>query len=299
MSFIHHRTVNLIARSVLRPFASLIPKKFHFAINGTITVDLGEGKKMLFHSNPTSNVFNMLFWGGVRGFEYNEYKVFTKLASRSNVFLDIGANIGYYSCVAKKFNPNILVHGFEPMPSASKYFRNNCVINEFNDIQVHQTALTNFKGEATFYTNVNPKFPNETDFLYGDNSLNSAATGRISRIEIKVKTDTLDNFVKDNLRSDQIIDLIKLDTEGTENLVLEGATTVLTKHRPIIMSEIIKGFIEMEMENILRKNRYLFYEVNANGLRKVDSLKVQTGKLDFFFIPEEKESVVSPLLNPK
>jgi FkbM family methyltransferase len=299
MSFIHHKTVNLIVRSFFRPFASFIPKKFHFAINGTITIDLGEGKKMLFHSNPTSNVFNMLFWGGVRGFEYNEYKVFTKLVPRSKVFLDIGANIGYYSCVAKKFNPNILVHGFEPMPSASKYFKNNCVINGLNDIRVHQTALTNFKGDATFHTNINPKFPNETDFLYGDNSLNSDATGKISRVEIKVKTDTLDNFVKDNLKTDQVIDLMKLDTEGTENLVLEGANNVLTKHRPIIMSEIIKGFIEKEMEAILQRNNYLFYEVNSNGLRKVDSLVVQKGKLDFFFVPREKEALVSALLDSK
>ncbi len=297
MSFIHNKTVNLFTRTLLKPFSGILPKKFHFAINGTITIDLGEGKKMLFHSNPTSSVFNALFWGGVKGFEYSEYKTFTKLVPQSKLFLDIGANIGYYSVLAKKFNPGIVVHGFEPMPSASKYFKNNCAINGFNDIQVHQTALTNFKGEATFYTNINPKFPNETDFLYGDNSLNSAATGKISRVEIKVKTDTLDNFVKDNLKQGQIIDLIKIDTEGTENLVLEGASNVLAKHRPIIMGEIIKGFIEKETESIFKKNDYLFYEVNLNGLKKVNTLEVQKGKLDFFFVPKEKEGLVAALLD--
>jgi len=299
MSFIHKKGINLFARTLLKPFAGMIPKKYHFAINGTITIDLGEGKKMLFHSNPTSNVFNMLFWGGIKGFEYSEFKVFTKLVPSSKLFLDIGANIGYYSCVAKKFNPNIVVHGFEPMPSASKYFKNNCTINGFDDIKVHQTALTNFKGDATFHTNINPKFPNETDFLYGDNSLNSEATGKISRVEINVKTDTLDNFVRDNLNADQVIDLIKLDTEGTENLVLQGATNVLSKHRPIIMCEVIKGFIEKEMEVILSSNNYLFYAVNQNGLVKVNSLEVEKGKLDFFFVPQEKESLVSELLSSK
>lgn len=299
MSFIHKKPVNLLARTLLKPFAGILPKRLHFAINGTITINLGEGKTMLFHSNPTSNVFNMLFWGGVRGFEYSEYKIFIKLVPQAKVFLDIGANIGYYSCVAKKFNPNIVVHGFEPMPSASKYFKNNCLINGFNDVQVHQTALTNFKGEATFHTNINPKFPNETDFLYGDNSLNSNATGKISRVEIKVKTDTLDNFVNNNLRTDQIVDLIKLDTEGTENLVLEGAANVLSKHRPIIMSEIIKGFIEKEMEEILKKNNYTFYKVDPNGLKAVNSLEVSSGKLDFFFVPNEKSALIASLLSSK
>ncbi len=185
------------------------------------------------------------------------------------------------------------------MPSANKYFKNNCWINNFQDIKVHEIALTNFKGEATFYSNVNPKFPNEKDFLYGDNSLNSEATGKISRIEIKVKTDTLDNFIKDNFKSDDKIDLIKLDTEGTENLVLEGAVNVLKEHRPIIMCEVIKGFIEREMEVILSKYDYLFFEVNDKGLTEVKTLKVDSGKLDFFFVPVEKISLVMSLLIKK
>ncbi|MBP9070593.1 MAG: FkbM family methyltransferase, partial [Bacteroidia bacterium] len=101
------------------------------------------------------------------------------------------------------------------------------------------------------------------------------------------------------LKADQVIDLIKLDTEGTENLVLEGATNVLSKQRPIIMCEVIKGFIEKEMETILSANNYLFYAVNQNGLVKVNSLQVEKGKLDFFFVPKEKESLVSELLSSK
>jgi FkbM family methyltransferase len=299
MSFIHKPLPNKIIRSILKPFSRFIPKKFQFAINGTISIELDETHRMLFHANPTSNVFNMLFWGGVKGFEYNEFKVFKHIVKSSKLFLDIGANIGYYSCVAKTYNRSIKVHGFEPMPSANKYFKNNCRINHFEEIGVHETALTNFKGEATFYSNVNPKFPKETDFLYGDNSLNSAATGVISRIEIKVKTDTLDNFVKDHLAPDEKIDLIKLDTEGTENLVMEGAATVLKTHRPIIMCEVIKGFIERELETILSANSYLYFEVKDKGLKEVKKLEVPTGKLDYFFVPSEKVALITDLIITK
>lgn len=295
MSLIHTPLINKLARTFFKPFVRIIPQKYQFAINGTIEVELDKEKRLLLHSNPTSNVFNMLFWGGVNGFEYNEYKVFTKLAVKSKLSLDIGANIGYYSLVAKKFNPSILVHGFEPMPSAAKYFKNNCKINDFQDIEVHQLALTNFTGEATFYSNKNPKFPNEVDFLYGDNSLNSEATGVISRVEIKVKTDTLDKFVSAHLKENQKIDLIKLDTEGTENLVLEGSSNVLKNHRPIIMCEIIKGFIEREIESILSVNNYLYFEVTDNGLKQVTKLVVNSGKLDFFFVPQEKLSLIKEL----
>ncbi len=295
MSIIHNKSVNLILRKTLKPLKAFIPSKYYFAINGTENIKLTEGKNMLFHANATSNLLRVLFWKGIQGFEFAPYKVFVHLAKNSSCFFDIGANIGYYSLVAKKFNPSILVHGFEPMPSAAKYFKNNCKINNFNDVEVHQMALTNFMGEATFYSNKNPKFPNEVDFLYGDNSLNSDATGVISRVEIKVKTDTLDNFIAAHLKENQKIDLIKLDTEGTENLVLEGASNVLKKHRPIIMCEIIKGFIEREIENILADNSYLYFEVTDNGLKQVTKLIVNSGKLDFFFVPQEKLSLIKEL----
>lgn len=295
MSIIHNKSVNFILRKALKPFKALLPSKYYFAITGTENVKLTEGKSMLFHANATSNLLRVLFWKGIEGFEFAPYKVFVHLAKKSNCFFDIGANIGYYSLVAKKFNPSIVVHGFEPMPSAAKYFKNNCTINGFHDIKVHQLALTNFTGEATFYSNKNPKFPNEVDFLYGDNSLNSDATGVISRIEIKVVTDTLDKFVAANLKENLKIDLIKLDTEGTENLVLEGAGNVLQNHRPIIMCEIIKGFIEKEIETILTKNKYLYFEVTDSGLIQVTKLVVNSGKLDFFFVPQEKLALIKEL----
>jgi FkbM family methyltransferase len=273
-----------------------MPESSYFAINGTETIKLTEGRKLIFHANPTSNLLRVLFWKGIEGFEYAPYKVFVELAKRSHLCFDIGANIGYYAIVAKLFNPKIKVHGFEPLPSANKYFKINAELNKVGDIQIHQTALTNFNGIAKFYSNLNPRFPNEKDHLYGDNSLNTEATGNIAKIEFDVVTQTLDDFVSKNLKENEKIDLIKIDTEGTENLVFEGGKNVLQFHRPVIMCEVIKGFIEKELEVILGKFNYAFYEVRNNGLVKVDSLNVQSGKIDFFFVPEEKQEMINALM---
>lgn len=295
MPFIHKNPINLILRRALSPFKKVLPSRFYFAINGTEVIKLTEGKTMLFHANPTSNLLRVLFWKGIQGFEYAPYKIFVELAKRSSVCFDIGANIGYYSIVAKIFNPKIIVHGFEPLPSANKYFKINVELNKLNDIHIHQTALTNFNGTATFYSNLNPRFPDEKDHLFGDNSLNTEATGNISKIEVQVKTQTLDSFVSENLTNGEKIDLIKIDTEGTENLVFEGGSNVLSQHRPIIMCEVIKGFIEREIENVLSKHDYLYFEVGEKGLVKVDSLIVASGKTDFFFVPSEKKERISEL----
>lgn len=296
MAIIHKQPINFIARNLLHPFRKLLSPKYYFAIDGTLKINLTEGKSILFHANPTSNLLRVLFWYGIEGFEFKEYKIFKELAKRSNVFFDIGANIGYYSIVAKKFNPNITVHGFEPMPSAFKYFKLNAKLNHFDTIQTHQLALTNYTGAATFYSNLNPRFPDIKDHLYGDNSLNLEATGNISRIKIDVATDTLDNFVSKNPDKNLKIDLIKLDTESTEHLVLEGGINVLRDHRPIIMCEVIKGFTEKEIEKIISKYNYNFFEVEPDGLKLVSSLVVEKGKNDYFFVPEEKISIVKDLI---
>ncbi len=292
MAFIHNQPINTIVRTLAKPFKNIIPKKYYFAIDGTITIQLTEGKSMLFTANPTSNLLRVLFWEGIKGFEYNEYKIFTELAKQSNCFFDIGANIGYYSIVAKKFNPNILVHGFEPLPAAKKFFQKNTSLNNLNDIVISQVALCDSVGEARFFSNINPRFKHLEDHLFGDNSLNIDATGNFQRVEFNVKTDTLDHYVKTHLKSDQKIDLIKMDTEGTENLVLLGAHDVLANHKPIIMCEIIKGFIESQMEAILKTYDYRFFKINNKGLELSSSLTAENGKADYFLVPSSKLDLV-------
>lgn len=293
MPFIHKQPFNFIVRNVLHPFRKIIPSKYYFAIDGTIVVQLTEEKRMLFNANATSNLLRVLFWMGIEGFEFNEYKIFTQLIKQSKCFFDIGANIGYYSVVAKIFNPTIDVYGFEPLPGACKYFHKNILLNKLENINVQQIALCDKTGTAKFYSNINPRFRDiMEDHLYGNNSLNEAVAGNTSRVEFDVKTDTLDNYVKSNLPSGKIIDMIKMDTEGTENLVLAGGKEVLKTHRPIIMCEVIKGAIEKEIERVLSDVDYLYYEVTELGLKRAPSLNPQNAKDDYFFVPKEKKNKV-------
>ncbi len=82
MSFIHNPVINYSLRTLLHPFRKLIPEKFYFAINGTVKINLNEGKSLILSGNPTSNLIRILFWMGVRGFEYDEYKIFIRLVKR-------------------------------------------------------------------------------------------------------------------------------------------------------------------------------------------------------------------------
>jgi len=289
MALIHLQPINSILRNILFPFRKIIPSKFHFAIDGIISVPLTEGKKMRMIANPTSNLHRVLFWYGYKGFEPEEYYIFTHLAKSSTCLFDIGANVGYYSIVARLFNPIIHVHAFEPLPAAKKFFEKNMILNDIEGVVINQIALSDKIGEASFFANLNPRFINIEDHLFGDNSLyKNFHSSEYKQIETKVKTLTLDDYASSNLEGGLNIDLVKLDTEGSENLVLKGAGHVLKYHKPVIMCEVVKDCIEKELETILKSFNYKFFRLENGKLQEVSELLPKSLKEDYFFVEVSK-----------
>lgn len=293
---LYNKGINCFLRNSIKPFSNILPDKLKFPINGEFTVR-GNGVppfKML--TNPTSCVTKYLFWGNVEGFEFSSVKVFCEIVKNSKVFFDIGSNIGYYSLLASSINnKNIKVYAFEPMPSAYDFLIKNIEINHFNNINPQKLALSNEKGNATFYSIANDKFQ---DFpqLTGDGGLSSSHSGSRTKINFEVDINTLDNFVKDNL-GDLKIDLIKLDTEANEHLVLRGSDEVLKNHRPIIQCEILKNQIEQEVESILKSYDYKYFRATDKGLVQVENfINNTTIFVDYYLVPSEKISQIQPFI---
>ena len=253
---IYNKGINGFLRNCIKPISNFIPEKFKFPINGTFTVTGNNVPPFKITTNPTSCVTKNLFWGNIEGFEFSSVKVFCEVVKDSKVFFDIGSNIGYYSLLASSIKQkNIIVHAFEPMPSAFNFLEKNISINGFQNINAHQLALSSEKGKATFYSIINDKFKDMPQ-LTGDGGLSKTQSGERTKVTFEVNIDSLDHFVSENL-GDLKIDLIKLDTEANEHHVLSGANTVLSKHRPIIQCEILKNQIEKEVETILNNYDYL------------------------------------------
>ena len=297
MLFLYHPKTNTLVRSVLKPFSGIIPSKFKFPINGTFPIKLDNKVSITLTTNPTSFLARLLFWDGVTGFEYETVRIFMELVKKSNCFFDIGANIGYYSLVAAAFNPKAKIVGFEPLPAANKFFKLNVQHNRFNNVTVEQMALSNFSGKAQFSAIKNPKFSDVDDQLAGDGGLSEKFSGTRSVFKFEVQVETLDDYIKTHLKQGEKIDLIKLDTEASEHLVLGGAKTVLTEHRPIIQCEVLPGQIENELQTIFGSNSYLFFRALTNGLKKVDTLlDNHDHNKDYFMVPAEREAEVKSFL---
>ncbi len=246
----------------------MLPAKIKIPPSGVLTLKNAAGKTLKISTNQTSYLTQLLFWEGYEQFEYTD--IFIKLIKKLNVFYDIGSNIGYYSLLAEMENPDIEVVAFEPASGPLFYLRENVRINKFKKIRVEDIALSEKTGELTFYEIKNKKYTYLEHNLAGEGTAEGNKTHR-NFVPIPVQTKTLDQYVIDNKQKK--IDLIKMDTEGTEHLILNNADLVLDQMKPIIICETLFNTIEPELEAIFKTYGYEFYNHTEKGLQKVISIQ--------------------------
>jgi FkbM family methyltransferase len=137
-------------------------------------------------------------------------------------FLDIGANDGCYVEAARKHARRI--HAFEPQPDFARY-----LTRRFRQaVTVHELALSREVGIATL------RIPLIDDAVVaGCATLAPWASQQYPGYrEITVATDLLDGVY------DGEAGFIKIDVEGHEEAVLEGAGRTIARARPRILAEI-------------------------------------------------------------
>lgn len=147
-------------------------------------------------------------------------KVYTKPGF---VILDIGANIGFYSCLLSKLqHSNVQIYAFEPDTENCKRFRLNT--NSLTNITLISKALSSDHSERQLYI---------SDQLNVDHRMYPSPNHTKT---VVVPSTAVDIWMKE--ASVFKIDLIKMDVQGYEVEVLLGMSNLLkSKHKPIIISE--------------------------------------------------------------
>jgi FkbM family methyltransferase len=137
--------------------------------------------------------------------------------------IDVGANIGIHTLnFARLIGPTGHVHSFEPSPEVAALLRRSIEANGWTDrITLHEQAVSNFEGELE---------------LYVDDAAASltASTARHPWLEsarrVSVPAATLDSCMLDVLRRPP--KLLKVDVEGAELQVFQGAASLFDRHPP-------------------------------------------------------------------
>lgn len=284
-NLIYHSTINFLLRNLLQNLSIFLPKKIRINPSGIISIIINNNQKIKLKTNQTSHITSQLFWDGSENYEYTQ--VFNKLITKVNVFIDIGASIGYYSIGAARINPAIQIISIEPSKAVMQYLTANVKINNLtSQIDLCEIALSDKNGFIDLYEVYNPKYPSVPN-LSGEHNVGT------KKIELskpnKVETETLDNFVeKKNIRN---IDLIKIDTEGFESVILNNAFQTINQDKPIIICETLFNKIESELEQIMNSHDYEFYNhVGERNLKKVNTINrsQDDGIRNCFFVHPSK-----------
>lgn len=158
-------------------------------------------------------------------FEPDETRIFVELLNIADAFVDVGANMGYYCCFALQRNKSVVA--FEPQLQNLTCLYQNLTSNGWQDqAEVFPVALSSSPGLLSLFGASGPSA-----------SLVRHWAGYSSRFRQIVPVNTLDNVLAGRFSGKRLI--VKIDVEGAEFQVLEGAlATIARLPRPIWLIEV-------------------------------------------------------------
>lgn len=178
----------------------------------------------------------------------DEIGILRSCCDKNTIFLDIGANIGAYSMMLSDIAES--VYAFEPHPFTASRCKMNFLLNGINESGVKQVALSDKVGEVCFTNDID---------ISAMNKISESSNG------IKVKTQTLDNFVLDENFSDKHDFVLKIDVEGHEISVLKGAANFFKAYNiKAFMIEIFDTTFE-EAKEIIESYGYELNHIHLDN----------------------------------
>ncbi len=261
-------------------------------VSGKIKVKYKKNTIFL-HTNQTCFVSREIFFKGANNYEFTT--LFEHLVKQSEVFFDIGANIGYFTILGETLNPSLKTFSFEPSVGPLYYLNKNIIQNNLKNVVLINKAVSDIDGRLQFHDVVSKKYPWIEHNLNGSNSLqNIYGREKASSYEVDVITlaSVMTKYGLDK------IDFIKLDTECTEHLILKSSLDVINKYKPIIICEVY-DVIENEVQECLdnmREYEIFQYIESSKKLKKINTFReVSPNSFDrnFVFCPHEKSEYIS------
>jgi FkbM family methyltransferase len=201
-------------------------------------------------------------------YEIRETRIAQRWLRPGDVFVDVGANIGWFTVLSGVLvGPTGQVFAFEPSPPIFAHLKHHVELNGLTHVRLENCALGATPGVAV---------------LRGIRELNQG-TGSIVRggnedgsRGCEVLVTTLDSYCAAN--GIERIRMLKIDVEGAEGLVLDGAAELLGRRRcDCLMIEIVDsnlragGRSSAEVCGRLREFGYDLFAIRITGMKAIRS----------------------------
>ena len=212
-----------------------------------------------------------------------ELSIIDRFADKSKDAIDVGVYRGVYSYkLAQNFS---LVHSFEPNPLLYPYLIRN-LKKIISNINLYNFALSDINGETKLKLPLRSKsfFKNNIEELYQLGAASIHPNNQFDNFkEVIVKMRKLDDIKINNK-----IGFMKIDVEGHELEVIDGAKNTIVNNMPVLLIEIEKRHTKEPVEksiNYIKKIGYECFFLKNKELISVDKLQDKQLENNYYFLP--------------
>lgn len=230
--------------------------------------------------NPTEHIQQQLFWYGYYEKELGD--LMKKTVKPGDVFLDIGANIGYFSLLVANNSPSVKVISFEPVAGLFQNMNENISLNNIKNIATVNAATGEITEEKELFISA-PDNLGMSSFHQPENYSGKKESVKVVAIDDWFKTSGLSK-----------IDVIKLDVEGSELAALKGMKEVLQKQKPVLIVEVNPETLSMfnlkpsDIYDYLKQLNFEGFLILENArLERLDHVEINQ-TTNVLFIHKEK-----------
>lgn len=187
-------------------------------------------------------------------YEHAKRRAFERHVAAGSVVLDIGSHVGFYALLASVLvGPGGRVFAFEPLPANLSYLRRHLELNRIDNVSVLECAVSDASGVSSFREGANRH------------------TGRIDpRGDLRVETVSLDELVAAG--EVPLPDCIKVDVEGAEAPVLEGARATLERSRATVFLATHGAGRQRECRRLLESLGYRIRSLDDDPVERSSEL---------------------------
>jgi FkbM family methyltransferase len=209
---------------------------------------------------PEDHVQQHLFW-----YEYYEKPVeagLKKFLKADSIFIDIGANVGYFSLYASRLAPQGKVIAFEPVSHLFEALQKNIEVNNITNIKAVQVAIGAANEERDIY-------------IAATDNAGMSSFGKPENYSGKkelVKVYSFDSWFA--LSGLEKVDLVKIDVEGFELAALKGMKETINRFKPFILIEAnpqTLSYFQLTVPDLLKyaaELSYLPFVISEEGKLK-------------------------------
>lgn len=235
-----------------RPFA---PHPTSVQMHGTtMLTQLYTGQKMYVDSRDVSIAPHIIVDGL---WEAHVTRAIATLLQEDDTFFDIGANFGYYSCIAatrtNRHHDTINIHAFEPNPEIAALLHKTFSINGLTDTaRIVEAGVAEKPGDLTLHLGGD---------MWGGSSFRKELTHNKKAETVTVPVTTVDAYCKEYKIAQ--VDVVKLDVEGYEDHAYAGMHhTIKANPQMRLVMEFTFGAYENEPDFFAQLQsdfKYMYY----------------------------------------